>query len=141
MLFGLPFHAALAFSGNAWLVTNDQGRSVGLVLLLEFIRLWRMPAFFVVAGFFALSLARRRGVGPWYASRLVRLGLPCLFGLAIINPLQLAMMGVLDAGTPLQIFQRWLSSYDKVLHMWFLIDLMVYCGVLAILLAHPSVSG
>ena len=138
MLVGIPYHAALAFSGEQWLVSNDAGQSGGLVRLLEFIHLWRMPTFFVVAGFFAVSVTRRRGPGAWYRGRLRRLGVPCLAGLLLVNPLQLVLMGVIDADSARQGADQWLGSPDKVLHMWFLVDLLVYCGLFALVVTTPA---
>jgi peptidoglycan/LPS O-acetylase OafA/YrhL len=88
MLLGIGLHASLAFFPAAWWV---QDRTSGLEGLFDEF-LWavhgfRMPAFFLMSGFFTALLWRRRGLGALLNHRLRRVALPLLIGLFTIIPL------------------------------------------------------
>ena len=80
MLGGIVFHSALAFAGRDWAPWVDASWA-GWGVLADFLRTWRMPAFFLLAGFFSTVLLQRTDVGPWLRRRVLRLALPLLFGL------------------------------------------------------------
>lgn len=142
MIFGIPFHAAVGLSGEDWVVRNDE-QSLALELLAAFLHLWRMPAFFVVAGFFAVLVLHRRTPGRWLRGRLERLGIPLLFGLLAINPVQALIRGRSELGSWSAAVDSWgeLMVLGGAIHLWFLRDLLVYCLVLALLAASPWRTG
>jgi glucans biosynthesis protein C len=78
MLSGVLFHAALAYSplAHAFVPTADRGQSVAVDLCIWFLHLFRMPLFFLVAGFFAAMLVAKRGLGGLFRNRLLRIALP-----------------------------------------------------------------
>ncbi len=90
MLSGVVFHAALAYSPllHPYFPTADRGSSPGVDVCIWFLHLFRMPLFFVVAGFFAAMLLRKRGMGGMFLNRLRRIALP----LVIFCPLVIAAM-------------------------------------------------
>lgn len=144
MLLGIPFHAALAFSGGGWLVSSPVNSPV-LVAVADFLHAWRMPAFFVVAGFFAGLLVTRRGPGSWFRGRLRRLGLPLVAGMVLTVPIQWVLIGVFRYGTWPETwwFVGRLAAAPSewwLLHLWFLLDLLVFCAVLAVVVASPMRS-
>ena len=59
MLLGVVLHAARPYDSNDWQV-KDAARLELLDGLVAGIHLFRMPAFFVVAGYFAMYLLVRR---------------------------------------------------------------------------------
>ena len=65
MLMGIPFHASLAFAGGHWLVMGGS-RDPLLALLPPILSDFRMPGFFLIAGFFAALLLERRARGEWH---------------------------------------------------------------------------
>lgn len=86
MLAGVVFHAALAYSPlvrNYW-PTADAGGSVGVDVLAWLGHLFRMPLFFVIAGFFAALSVRKRGIGGMLRNRLARVSLPFLIFLPLV---------------------------------------------------------
>lgn len=128
MLLGIPFHAALAYAGGRWLVEADAHDTV-LRVLVPLLNDFRMPGFFLIAGFFAALLIERRRPGPWLASRAERLGLPFAAGLALLVPLQSAILRA--AVSPQVPGPR--SPADAVLsHLWFLPVLFALCALLAL---------
>lgn len=141
MLLGVPFHAALPYhSREVWFVM-DGDRSAVLTAVADALHFFRMHAFFLMAGYFASMLLAKRGPGPWFRSRLTRVGVPLLFGLVVICPIQASVMGLpfLFRGEPvppligadgLLYSDEW--TY-RVMHLWFLIVLLYYTGLTAAL--------
>ncbi|WP_197278367.1 acyltransferase family protein [Rhizobium sp. AAP43] len=142
MLLGIPYHAAMVYDmRTAWDVQSPVG-SEALTLLSGFLVTFRMPAFFIVAGYFAALTLSRRPPQTWLRGRVIRLGIPFLTGLALLSPLQIALVDVADA-------LRGITSMDGVaartafdvthpgmhwiMHLWFLPALLAYSALLAAL--------
>lgn len=134
LLLGIPYHAALAFSGEIWLVTNNQA-SAPLVLFSEFLHIWRMPTFYVVAGFFAVLILRRRRSAAWLRGRFKRLGVPLLAGMLLLSPIQWAVLSYQETGS---VGDTWSTIVERAgtpswwwtMHLWFLLELLIYCTIL-----------
>ena len=116
MALGVVLHAPLAF------ITPEIWEAVGvpwykvpktedwILMLLGWIHQWRMPVFFLLAGFFGLMILRRRGALAFLGDRIVRLGMTlALFGL------------IIDAINPPIDFELG--------HLWFLYHLLMICGL------------
>lgn len=90
MLSGVLFHAALAYSPlmHPFYPAADRAQSAYVDLCIWFLHLFRMPLFFLVAGFFAAMLLHKRGMAGLFRNRLRRIALP----LAIFCPLAIAAM-------------------------------------------------
>lgn len=90
MLLGLVLHSAVSYMVTpiqpAW-PYKDPSTSIGLDLLVFFIHLFRMPVFFVVAGFFAAVLYHRDGAGGLVRNRARRVLIPLVVFWAIMMPL------------------------------------------------------
>ena len=102
----------------------------------------RMPAFFVLAGMLAWQSLQRRGGGRAYLSkRLMRLGLPLLSVIVLINPVEVwlrlhygAFLGrSYDPSHSIRLIPGLLDG-TTVLHLWFL-QVLVYLTVVTPLLA------
>lgn len=139
MLAGVLFHAALAYSplAHAFIPTADREHSVAVDLCIWFVHLFRMPLFFLVAGFFAAMLVAKRGLGGLFRNRLRRIALP----LVIFWPLVYAALkySTLQAAatvqnpSPLLAIIRQLSQTQGLpeqlpgtSHLWFLYYLMYF---------------
>ena len=144
MLLGIALHAALPYfsrlAGFEFVWPADDDQSVALFLVFDFIHTWRMPAFFLLAGFFAHLVLDRRAPSAFALDRLKRIGLPLvLFGavMAIIIPPIWVYGWYGDLS--LEIFRDVLrdrqdldSSGDLVAHLWFLYYLLLmYAALLA----------
>ncbi len=150
IVFGLMFfHTASIFSGHQ-LITNRMQSGLttiaaSLVVSLEFI--WIMPVMMLVAGIAAWHSLERRTPNRFLRERLLRLGVPFLTGLVIVNPPQVYYYLRANAGLPvgfvsflprywnirfsLLSFPYFLESAGSdeafsVIHLWFLIFLLVY---------------
>ena len=142
MLLGIALHASLPYFSRIagiesfWPADDDQ--SVLLFLVFEFVHTWRMPVFFLLAGFFAHLVLDRRAMSVFALDRLKRIGVPLvLFGAVmaiIIPPIWVyGWFGVMS----LEVFQDALkarqdldSSGDLVAHLWFLYYLLLMYSAL-----------
>jgi glucan biosynthesis protein C len=134
MLLGIPYHVALCYrSGQDWIVRTGEGVP-GMALLAELIHLFRMPTFFLIAGYFAAMLLARRAPGAWLGGRVRRLGLPFVATILTLVPLlNLACeFSTLPRGEALQSFRdnALTSGGYWVRHLWFIIVLL-YCSAVA----------
>lgn len=86
MLAGVVFHAALAHSPLMHPIwpAADAGRSTVVDVVAWFTHMFRMPLFFVVAGYFAALLVARRGIGGLFRNRCARVLLPLLLFLSVV---------------------------------------------------------
>ncbi|MDO6414675.1 acyltransferase family protein [Sphingomonas sp. BIUV-7] len=145
MLLGLPYHVAMLYHPGGWIVAVDR-ESPLLGAIAAFIHLFRMPAFFVVAGYFAALLLARREAGTWVRSRFFRLGVPLITSLIVLVPV-LNMLGELSGRAPHAAFAEWkyqtaTSGGYWVRHLWFLIVLLYLSALSAGAVAlFPSLAG
>jgi glucan biosynthesis protein C len=140
MLAGVLFHAALAYSplAQAFFPTADRDNAVGVDLLAWFLHLFRMPLFFLVAGFFAALLLQRQGMGGLFRNRALRIGLPFLLCWPLLHlslkALTLRAAATVEHPSPLLGFIRDLLESSDGLplmlpgtgHLWFLYYLMIF---------------
>ena len=133
MLLGIVLHAANPYCVSAHWMVADGARHEAFDLLDEVIHLFRMPAFFVVAGYFAMLLLRRRTRAAFLHERLRRTLLPAAAVLATFN---LAQTWLLARPASAATFVHetlpaaWRSGALPG-HLWFLIYLALYCLALA----------
>lgn len=139
MLSGVLFHAALAYSplAHAFIPTADRESSTAVDVCLWFLHLFRMPLFFVVAGFFAAMLVAKRGMGGMFRNRLKRIALPFVILLPLMHvvlkystlhaaetvqhpsPVLATILGLLQTqGLPVQL--------PGTGHLWFLYYLLFF---------------
>jgi glucans biosynthesis protein C len=79
MWLGIVLHVAVIHGEReALLPWRDERRTALADFLMAFIHAFRMPVFFILAGYFVALLARSRGAGGLARHRLRRLGLPFL---------------------------------------------------------------
>ena len=145
MLLGIVLHATLPYFSrlyefeSTWPADDDQ--SVLLALVFDFIHMWRMPVFFLLAGFFAHLVLDRRSTSTFVIDRLKRIALPlALFGavMAVIIP-PIWLYGW-SGSFSLETFRSVLSdrqdldsSGDLIGHLWFLnYLLLMYAALVAL---------
>lgn len=141
MFLGIPYHTAMIYSANTdWLVSSVE-TSFLLTWVFQFTHTFRMPAFMIISGFFAMMMIRKQGDAVWLRSRFFRLGVPLVSVALLVNPWQMLAraLGAPDvqaAGAP-DAWQHWLSLLSSpgghwVEQLWFLVDLLIYSTVLAL---------
>jgi glucan biosynthesis protein C len=142
MLLGIPYHVALSYqTGQDFIVHSGQGVP-GFREFAELLHLWRMPAFFVIAGYFAMLLLARREPGAWLKSRFMRLGLPFLTSLAILVPV-MNFVCELSNFPWTEAVRSWrhntlTSGGYGVRHLWFIIVLLYFSSAAAWLAARSA---
>lgn len=142
MLLGIPYHAAMVYDSKVIWDVQSPADSPFLTLLAGALVTFRMPAFFIVAGYFAAMLLSRRPAKLWLRGRMVRLGIPFLVGLAVIAPIQVAIIDLADALKGLTSMTDVVSRTTRdithpgahwIMHLWFLPALLIYSSLLALL--------
>ncbi len=148
MLLGIFLHAALPYAAgaqNIWYLT-DKSSSVGLTILFDFIHLFRMALFFLISGFFANLLIKKRGVKGFLKNRANRILVPFL----VFFPLIFASYAgyfifafnylTVEEMSPLLIYISEISADPNAeqpsmgtTHLWFLYNLVYFCLIAAAL--------
>jgi glucan biosynthesis protein C len=143
MLLGVVLHAAICYlesAGDAsWAYRDPRGSPLAAWLLIS-IHAFRMPAFFVLAGFFAALLWSRRGPGGFVADRVRRILLPLAVGWVVLFPLVRLSFAFgaarLTGATPAEaigavagpvLAAPWRDANPA--HLWFLAMLVVLYGL------------
>jgi len=144
MWLGIVLHVAINhLTINSPLPWRDPKTSPVADLLLLFIHSFRMPVFFVLAGFFVALLVARRGAGGMLRNRALRLALPfaifwpplfvatTVLAMVYIHLTARGMPGIDSALTPAR--QPGGSPFNTM-HLWFLYQLfwfsvMAWAGV------------
>ena len=144
LILGIFLHAAMPFLSGLprgfWVWADTP--STTLAGLFFFIHLFRMSAFFVIAGLFARMVVERRGIGAFVRDRAKRIGVPLLLGLPLILlsiiAAALGAAAIVDVELPLILDptpeQAALipEGYFPWAHLWFLYYLLIFY-VLALL--------
>lgn len=139
MLSGVLFHAALAYSplAHPFFPTADRAQSDLVDLAIWFVHLFRMPLFFIVAGFFACLLVHKRGLGGMFLNRLKRIALPLLIFWPLVylalrySTLQ-AVAGAQHPSPMLEMIEQFMLMENppqlppSTGHLWFLYYLMFF---------------
>ena len=79
MMLGVVLHTALVYQENWW-IYQDPDRVPWAGGLVSMIHVFRMSAFFVMAGFFGAMLHERRGTAVFLRHRFVRIVIPLIVG-------------------------------------------------------------
>lgn len=91
LLLGIVFHASLSFMPIyiGWAVMDEQtSETVPSFVLVS--HSFRMPLFFMIAGFFSHLSFHRKGPRSFVKSRLIQLGIPLIFAWFLLRPLLIA---------------------------------------------------
>lgn len=139
LLLGVLLHATLSFfPKQVWIVGDDQ-TSVWAAVIFFAIHMFRMTAFFLIAGLFAHMMLGRKGLGGFVRDRLVRIAGPLLvFWLPVMAGIITALVwnahlnGLVVPGAPPPP-----PTYDHtnfpLTHLWFLWMLLIlYAGWLVL---------
>lgn len=146
MLLGVFLHASIPYIRVSfpWAVA-DSSQSIPLTLIIYGIHSFRMPAFFLIAGFFARLLFHRSGTAFFVRHRAKRVLLPLVGGWLILYPLVRALWvwsGVrampgssasdLWSALSTVFAPRFLTRGLGLIHLWFLYYLLLLYVVLLV---------
>jgi len=134
MLLGIVVHGVMAYSPflpvQAW-TFRDPSTSILFDTIGNLIHVFRMPTFFVVAGFFAALLYYRRGLLGMVNNRMQRVLLPLIAAWLLLNPV-VALLAQFAAEQALQVpgakteTNAWTDAYQNTMHFWFLHHLVLF---------------
>ena len=148
LITGVFFHAAMAYSPLAadfW-PSADPNKSMTMSALALFPHMFRMPLFFLIAGFFSCLLLDKRGVAGFIKHRSIRILAPFivflpLVGIGIYFGLVWAMSHVDNAPPFFDTIAVILNNKEtpeakdfifRTGHLWFLYNLFMFCCVAAL---------
>jgi len=98
-------HAGVTYSGiGRWYYVENSAPDVAtgflLAAFLSFTQAFSMGLLFWIAGYFAASSCDRKGIRSFLADRAVRLGIPTLLYMLLINPLLGYILAGLETSPP-----------------------------------------
>lgn len=142
LLLGVVLHASLSFFPEQIWITADDSRSIGAAWLFFAIHLFRMTAFFLIAGLFAHMLLARKGWLGFVKDRANRITGPLLaFWFPVMAGIVTALVwnayanGMVTPGAepPPPPTYDWTNF--PLTHLWFLYVLTLFCAAAVILRA------
>jgi glucan biosynthesis protein C len=149
LLFGIPYHASLTVRPGPW-IANMHERSRDFIDVAEYLHLFRMPGFYMIAGYFAAMLLHKRPVASYLPSRLHRLVPPFLAGTLLLVPAMHFLL-LVETGHPDPVGRWWeimtWAERNPFEHLWFVQVLLYYTAGLAGLvwlfpvLCHAELKG
>ena len=161
MVLGIVYHAAIPFTVtdgtryvyDVWPVM-DRSRHILVDLLVFVLHAFRMPLFFLLAGFFAHLVYGRAGLRGFLTDRSRRVLLPFIIGMLTIAPaIQVILLYASAARTsdfPENLVRAvgdyfgtaaWASNAQETAHLWFLDYLFTLYLATAVVLASRLTAG
>ena len=155
VMMGIVFHGALSFMPSfiGWAVM-DVSTSSAIPALVVISHSFRMPLFFMLAGFFTTLALRHCSLWNLAKSRLIRLGIPFILGWLLLRPLLVAgwiagsqdMQGEINFAS---VWQGTLVTFEQLpqglfigTHLWFLYYLLLVTAIMLVVysVAKPLLS-
>lgn len=135
MLLGVVIHSSMSYSSSddmSWPLRAKDTSDV-FFYLVDFIHTFRMPVFFLIAGFFGAFLFYNKSPEQMFKNRFRRIFLPFLIFLIVLNPFIMYAFKYCDAvfaeQVPITLGKHFssLSSYVPfvLFHLWFLYYLFI----------------
>jgi glucan biosynthesis protein C len=138
MWLGVVLHAVIAYQVKprvGWPV--DGQSSYWMDFIYNYLHSFRMPIFFLVAGFFSRFLLLKVGVGRFINNRFKRIFIPFILCFFTIIPLCVIVFSIFREDiSELNFFSAWKIAFNSfgwsgLYHIWFLYYLIIYyCIVL-----------
>jgi glucans biosynthesis protein C len=126
MILGIFLHASCIYAVNSHWLIHDVNSASFFNNLCAFIHHFRLPCFFIISGMLSAVVIQRKGRRHFFRSRSQRLVLPLLATALLLNVAQAALVAY-QRHVPLTTC---LSGEGWISHLWFLVDLLVYCYLL-----------
>ena len=124
MMLGVVLHSAQVFNPeNTWHINSQQSFEFS-AYLVHSIHVFRMPAFFIISGYFCLLTISRYGPEKFLNIRLKRILIPLITTAVIINSIQALILNT--SGWNSFNLYEYLRDGLWVSHLWFLNNLVVY---------------
>jgi len=132
LILGLFFHAALPFAENPaplWIV-YDQNKSWFFDTIIVGTHSFRMPLFFLLAGFFSALLYRKLGERNFLIARIKKIVLPFIASMLFLTPLMvIEYMWAGFNANPWEGDNQFHWKNYPVFHLWFLEILIIITAI------------
>lgn len=137
MLLGLVIHTGVTYMPHASPVRTVMAKEtwIGFFPVINLIHSFRMPVFFVVAGYFGALLFFRKGPIEMLQNRVLKILLPLVVGVLLLYPLIYFSFIYSSAridGDASAFNKAWQAIRSgsflpfRLSHLWFLYDLMLF---------------
>ncbi len=144
----VAMHACVTYSGlGSWFYREPHELDVASQLIFSFYQIFAQGFFmgilFLIAGTFIPRAYDRKGFGRFILDRLVRLGIPTVIFMLVLEPLTQLIMGLFE-GSPMtlgsiaQAYARYIASLDFISGtgpLWFALALLVFSFLYALVRA------
>ncbi len=146
LILGIVFHASLSFLPFfiGWAVMDiSTSQWIGMFMLVS--HSFRMPLFFLLAGFFSHMTLQKRGVKAFVSSRFMRIAVPFLVAWFLLRPLLVSgwVMGGASLQGDVDIWAGLSQGFASLLelpkdllvgtHLWFLYYLLLVSVAVVVL--------
>lgn len=142
LLLGVVLHASLSFFPQQIWIVGDDSTSIGAAVVFFGIHLFRMTAFFLIAGLFAHMMLSRKGWLGFAKDRAIRITGPLLaFWFPVMAGIVTALVwnahvqGLVVPGAPPPPPPTYDWTNIPLTHLWFLYILTLFCIAVLILRA------
>ena len=112
---------------GVWLIPTQADTAFILDPFFTVNRSFGMSLFFMIAGYFAVMACDKKGPAPFLKDRALRLGIPL-----VVWALFMALVQMFVTPTPATGYTLGIPWPIEVAHMWFLQQVLIYCGVYAV---------
>ncbi|EAQ98916.1 acyltransferase family protein [Congregibacter litoralis] len=130
MMLGVVLHTAQIYNPDqSWVLYTTTDSSKVAKVFYESIHLFRMPAFFVISGFFCGLTLQRYGALKFLKVRIPRLVIPMVTTALTLNVLQFYVLSA--SGWSSDTWETFFLQGGWVSHLWFLANLTFYFFVTA----------
>lgn len=125
MTLGILLHAANVFSDRSWAIQNSETSEL-FNYLVEFIHYFRMPAFFILSGYFCHMTLVKYGPRLFTKIRVPRIIIPLIVTALTLNSIQHWQLTSYN-NEPVELLNTdyWLAG-GWTQHLWFLMCLTYY---------------
>ena len=137
--FVVLFHAVMSYTTRPSAVWTFQDRMTTRAadFIVQFVHVFTLPTFFILAGFFSAMLYLRRGPEEFTHNRALRIALPFAVGWMILHPFVGAGFIFARAAKGASLAEGWetvqaalfdgsLFFPDSTIHLWFMYNLIFY---------------
>ena len=133
MMLGVVLHSAQVFNPDkSWVIYSHKSIDIA-GFAVQIIHSFRMPAFFVIAGFFCLLTIKKYKPKGFIKISLQRIIIPLIAVALTLNIFQIIILEYANWNQFDLVQYIFLGGW--ISHLWFLINLIVYFAMTAILVA------
>lgn len=137
LLLGIVLHSGLSFMkyslGDSW-IYKHQETSLFFDTLVLFIHTFRVPVFFVLAGFFLEISLEKHSVNQVLLKKTKRIGIPLVIGVLFLFPIvEYSLKKSIETSFTIEKYLVfWKTSNYNTMHLWFLYYLLLFYSVHAL---------